>query len=171
MNEIWRPIDKCVGYLISDKGHVKKSGYKMCFDDGSEQHIESKLIQPRVDAKGFLYVNFSSKSFAIHQLVASAFLTEPAEPSWVVFKDGDKSNCCASNLEWRTISEIAKQNIKEGRRKPPTPYGGLKIRCVDSNEQFASIQQVCNVTGLSRGTVTKKLRNHEMIKGKTYEFI
>jgi hypothetical protein len=62
-----------------------------------------KLHRPTRQQSGFLILRTrygqTRKNVTLHRLVAKAFLRgKPTFP--VVFKDGDRSNCAASNLQW-----------------------------------------------------------------------
>lgn len=62
-----------------------------------------KLHKPTRLSSGLLIVRARHgdlrKNFTLHRLVAKAFLSgKPTFP--VIFKDGDRSNCAVSNLEW-----------------------------------------------------------------------
>ncbi|MDW5266924.1 MULTISPECIES: HNH endonuclease [Acidobacteriaceae] len=62
-----------------------------------------KLHKPTRLSSGLLIVRDRHgeirKNFTLHRLVAKAFLRgKPTFP--VIFKDGDRSNCAVSNLEW-----------------------------------------------------------------------
>lgn len=62
-----------------------------------------KLHKPTRQQSGFLIIRArygqTRKNVTLHRLVAKAFLRgKPTFP--VVFKDGDRSNCAVSNLQW-----------------------------------------------------------------------
>jgi len=43
--------------------------------------------------------------FYVHYLVASTWVPNPENKPFILHKNGDRSNNCASNLEWATLSE------------------------------------------------------------------
>lgn len=68
-------------------------GYPMvCFVDGAEK-----------------------RTLAVHRLVASLFLGPPPDPSWhAAHLDGNRKNCRASNLAWKTRSENEQDKLIHG---------------------------------------------------------
>ena len=63
-----------------------------------------------------IYVDGNTLSFAVHVLVARAFLPpRPPEAHDVRHLDGDKENSSASNLAWGTQKENAADRERHGR--------------------------------------------------------
>lgn len=82
------------------------------------RHPNGKVLKPRLNSDGYLIVNLKGKVFRLHQLVASAFV--PGKKVGLVpnHKDGDKTNCLPSNLEWVTYSENTLHAYAMGLCKP-----------------------------------------------------
>lgn len=74
------------------KGSIKNTGYKMAL----------------------LSINGKKKDYAVHRLVAEAFIPNPNNKPVVNHKDGNKLNNCVSNLEWTTYSENRTHAVKTG---------------------------------------------------------
>ena len=74
------------------KGSIKNTGYKMAL----------------------LSIDGKKKDYAIHRLVAEAFIPNPNNKPVVNHKDGNKLNNCVSNLEWTTYSENRTHAVKTG---------------------------------------------------------
>ena len=94
INEQWRPIAGYEGlYEISSLGRVKS----LKFD-------KEKILKPRKTKNGYLFVSLykdeKPKMFRVHRLVAIAFLPNPEKLPEINHKDEDKTNNCASNLEF-----------------------------------------------------------------------
>lgn len=130
MAEIWKPIKGYEGiYEISNKGRIKS--------------ISSGLIRKQLTDKwGYNMINLSKEGkktrFFVHRLVASAFLDNPNKLPQINHKDEDKTNNCVENLEWCT----QKYNNEYGTRKERIREAkGIKVRCVDTGEVFASINE------------------------------
>lgn len=103
MTEIWKDIVGYEGlYQVSNLGNVKRlKGYK---GRGKGYIVEEHLIQPSINSRGYQNVilckNGKTKTFAMHRLVAIAFLDNSDNLPQVNHKDEDKTNNCVDNLEW-----------------------------------------------------------------------
>lgn len=107
--EIWKSIDGFEGlYEVSNLGRIKclehkcPGRYKGRFRTVKE-HI-MKITKNK--ANGYYYVILSNsdrgKTFAVHRLVAQAFLENPDNLPCVNHKDENKQNNNVQNLEWCT---------------------------------------------------------------------
>lgn len=168
-HEEWRPIQKYAGYQVSRSGRVRRLDYVKNYSDGSSESGPAKMLVTHMDGENVV-VNFKSKCHLVHILVADAFLSDkkPNASCVIRFKDNNKMNVCADNLEWITLSEITKQAIAEGKRKPPAPYGGVQIKCIESGTVYPSIQSLCDYLNISRPYLMKHIRTGESINGNTY---
>ena len=67
-------------------------------------YINEKFLKPGVNNDGYLRVNLYKngkyKSYAIHRLVAMAYLPNPENLPEINHKDENKTNNCLQNLEW-----------------------------------------------------------------------
>lgn len=168
--EHWRQISGHAGYYVSDLGRVKRLSYDVVYENGQTEHYPEKLIQTRTTAEG-CFVGFKNRTYAVHRLVAQAFLLEEHDHRYVKFLDGDKTNCKLANLQLVSPSDSIREDIKSGIRRNPTPYKGIKIQCVETGEQFESIKALSEHLGLSRAIVSRKLRQQKPIDGVLYEVV
>ena len=80
------------GWSVSNYGNVKNPKgelNKRVYDTG----------------KGYLQIVICGRSFAVHRLVAKAFVSNPDGKALVDHIDGDRRNNKANNLRWVTITE------------------------------------------------------------------
>ena len=105
--EEWRDIKGYEGrYQISSEGRVRsldrigKNGYS----------YKGKILKPRPTKRGYIKANLSGKIYAVHRLVAQAFIPNPNNYPVVNHKDENPSNNCIENLEWCDV----KYNINYG---------------------------------------------------------
>lgn len=111
LEEVWKPIDECYNYEISNLGRVKniKTG----------KHLKS-CIRPDGYANITLNINNKNKTYKVHRLIAHAFIPNPENKPTVNHFDRNKSNNAITNLEWATMSEQNKHCAKA--ISPNRPY-------------------------------------------------
>lgn len=173
-NIVWKNISHLPGYQISSDGHVKKSKQlvQLLDDEGNvvgTNEIEARLL-PVVITDGYRSVSIQGKTYAIHRLVASAFLECPDDSKYHVhFKDGNKLNPSLGNLEWITVSDETKLQIQSGIRSNPKPYGGVKVKCVTDGTEYNSIGELATKLQMHRTTLARYLNQQKAIRGKVYK--
>ena len=104
-NEIWKEIDieneDTKGYYISSLGRFKnKKGVIM--------------YNYKPHHSGYIYLRVNIKKYALHRLVALAFIDNTYNKPFVNHIDGNKTNNIFENLEWVTCSENNLHNYKIG---------------------------------------------------------
>ncbi len=107
----WVPVhllpgfEACIEYYVNRAGQVKSTKYR-----------EDRILKHRAHKAGYPMVCLTQRigkgkvlDVCVHKLVALAFLGPPPTPygkgkgcSIVEHKDGNISNCRASNLKWTT---------------------------------------------------------------------
>lgn len=119
MKEIWKDIyfvengityDYRGLYQVSNLGNIKSLKY------GKE-----KILKPRKSHNGYLFVclfkNKKRKNLRVHRLVGFMFIPNNDNKPEVNHDDGNKENCCVSNLYWATRSENQKHAYEHNLQK------------------------------------------------------
>jgi len=107
-NEIWKEINienaDTSGYFISSLGRFK-----------NKKGIIMKDYKPH--HSGYIYLRVNIQKYALHRLVALAFIENTENKSIVNHIDGNKLNNKVDNLEWVTCSENSIHAHKLGLNK------------------------------------------------------
>ena len=85
--EQWKPVKGYEGqFLVSDLGRIMN-------DHGL-------ILKTKRDARNNLIVTLKGKDMRVAYAVAHAFVHNPNGLPYQIYKDGDKGNCRADNIEW-----------------------------------------------------------------------
>ena len=100
----WRTVLECDKYEVNQFGEIRHKKRK-------------QILKPRPNRGGYGYVNFTingiHKNFAIHRIVANAFIPNPNGLEEVNHKDYNKLNNCVNNLEWVDSSKNKQHAYKK----------------------------------------------------------
>ena len=138
MNEQWRPVKGFEGqFLVSDLGRVMNSHGLVL-----KQHRDN-CNNPTVVLKG--------KTMRVAKAVAQAFIPNPNRLQNQGYKDGNKDNCRADNIEW-----IVPDFSNDGQAKP--------ILLVKDGEvlEMYSIRMAAKWLNTTEHSVKKAANNKEM---------
>lgn len=104
-NEVWKNVvingKTYENYFVSNLGRFKNSK-GVIMEDYKPHH------------SGYIYLRVNKEKYALHRLVAFAFIENPHNKPVVNHIDGCKTNNCVSNLEWCTIQENNQHNHNAG---------------------------------------------------------
>lgn len=119
--EIWKDIPGYEGiYQASNLGRAKGLARTIETRPGVFAKSKQKILVPYNGKSGDFYTtyNFSKNGKAtktlMHRIVASLFVPNPENYPCINHKDGDKTNCKATNLEWCTHSQNTRHAYKNG---------------------------------------------------------
>lgn len=167
MEEIWKYIDGYPNYMVSNMGRVKSLNYNKT---GKE-----KLLKPSKQNCNYLMITLSNngkrKMFLIHRLVADAFIPNPDNLPQVNHKDEDKTNNCATNLEYCD----RKYNINWGtgvKRSAKYRTNGKCSKAVlqydlvgNFIKEFPSLKEVQRQLGYDTGSISNCCRGKAKTSG------
>lgn len=125
----WREVKEYTNYEVNQFGEIRHKKRK-------------KVLKPRSN-NSYQYVNFKINgkniNFAVHRIVANAFIPNPNGYTEVNHKDYDKTNNCVDNLEWVSSSQnkqhaFLKKENKRSRGKAVNQYTkeGIFIKTFDT---------------------------------------
>ena len=124
MKEIWKDIPEYEEYYqVSNLGRVKNLKRFVKAKSNSTRLVKERILKANIDSTGYLVAGLSkdgkTKTFAVHQLVAMAFLNHtPCGHKMVVDHiDNDKLNNRVDNLQITTVRHNSSKDKKGGTSK------------------------------------------------------
>lgn len=114
----WREVKEYNHYEVNQFGQIRHKK-------------RQQILRPRSNNGGYQYVNFKingkNTNFAVHRIVANAFIPNPNGYTEINHKDYDKTNNCVDNLEWVTSSQnkqhaFLKEENKNSRGKSVSQF-------------------------------------------------
>lgn len=161
--EKWKDIKNYEGYYqISDAGNVKS--VERVYKTKKGQRTVPEKIRALINVHGYLYCELWKENkhqrYAVHRLVADAFIPNVKNLPMVNHLDGNKTNNNVYNLEWCTCSENNLHAYKTGLRKPYNRRG-------EKNPMYGKHQSETAKEKI--GAVHKGLKHTEETKKKMSE--
>lgn len=159
--ERWEWVPDYPGkYRVSDHGRIQSL-------------LTGRILKPTPSGNGYRKVTLCHNGVYtqrnIHRLVAQAFIPNPENKPHINHKDGDKSNNCATNLEWVTRSE----NQLHCRRELGTWCGPPKkpVICIETGQVYEDAAMAARDIGASRSGVNLVcLGYNQTIKNLHFKF-
>ena len=142
---------------------------------GRVRSIKRKIfVKPNVDPGGYWKVcltnhNHKWRQYAIHRLVASAFIPNPTGFPAVNHKDECKSNNCVDNLEWCTqaynnrYSKSGKPLSAEHKRKVSESLKG-HIVSEETRRKISETKKGKPISGEQKRKISETLKRRNAIK-------
>lgn len=169
MQEIWKPIAGFSGlYEVSSLGNVRSNDREVGHRWGGKAIKRGKLLKPRKDKDGYLFVTLCAGGISIgskvHRLVAEHFLP-PSDLNEVNHKDFNKANNAAENLE-RSTRKANQVHARDGGRfsasSNPKRAKKLNLETVRqvraAREEGATYAALAEQFGISAPTALKIVR-------------
>ena len=138
------------GYKISNYGRVKN--HKGRITEGSNHE------------SGYLWVSIHPKQYLLHRLVVKVFIPNPENKKEVNHIDGNKTNACASNLEWCSPTENVKHAHDYGLNSNTKTIIQYDINMNIMNE-FKSQKEASKKLNISYSSINKCCRNKQESTG------
>lgn len=180
--EIWKDIKDYEGlYQVSNMGRVKSLGNGKAKNPNlSKERILKQTINKNKYYNVQLFKEGKGKNYLVHRIVAQTFLSNSDNLSCVNHKDENKTNNCASNLEfcthqynsnYGTIKERLSKAHKGKKKSQETKEKMSKTKSISILQlsksgniilgKWDSALQASNELGICRQNINKCL------KGKT----
>lgn len=162
--EIWLPVRGYEGlYLVSDRGQVKYAVTRGGRSGGGGRCKAGTLKRLSETKDGYLYTSLTDaygneKKIYLHRIVLESFMPcDGMENLDVNHVNGQKNDCCLSNLEWLTHRD----NIMHARTvlKAWDRYKYYRLRV--TSEQHADIEAILAVTNESYAELIHRLVSQE----------
>lgn len=159
--ELWKDIPNYEGYYqVSSLGKVKSLPRKFTIK-------KSRILIPRNFGRNYCHVWLSvdgvKKSFAIHRLVAQAFIPNPNNKTQVNHKDCNPENNKRENLEWCTAKENTNHALRNNRISKGEKHYKAKLT-------WDKIKEIRNkyINGI---TIHELAKEYQIGYGNTYHIV
>lgn len=164
--EAWLPVKGFEGlYEVSNLGRVKSI---------KRRGASGGVLKQCMDRYGYMKVVLRKRNkphyYAVHRLVATAFIDNPDKKTTVDHIDCNRANNCVTNLRWASMAENLMHSHDLGRQ-------GWNAKPIIATNQageifeFDSQHEAARCTGVKQYTISRVLhgKNHNA-KGWRFEY-
>lgn len=157
-HEEWKDINGYEGfYKVSNLGNIK-SVDRIIQRKTSEMKIKGRQMSQYLGNRGYpminLCINGRCKRHLVHRIVATAFLSNPLNKSYVNHIDGNKQNTNLKNLEWSTPKENSIHahvnglaNVGRGEKQHSAKLTVDKVKYIrESSKTIKELSMMFNVS-------------------------
>lgn len=171
MTEVWKPIEGYEGYYeVSNAGRVRSVDrivWRQNAENAWKVSLKGKLIALHLRRDGYpivnLYKGHKSCGFAVHRLVAKAFVENPLNRPEVDHINTERTDNRACNLRWVNRSENNKNPITNKRMSDAKKGKGCKPvsqydKCGNLIAEYPSIRAAAKATGFDVMTISNNVK-------------
>lgn len=157
--EIWKPLRNFPSYKGSSEGRI--------------MNIKTqRIMKAFINEKGYVQVclrkNNKQYTVRVAKVIADTFLGEHPGMD-VTYKNGNRSDVSADNLEWCTRQEAIQRSFERGERAPSRH---IPIVVIETGETYDSIRACARDIGCYQTDICKYLRGElRHVKGYHFERI
>ena len=172
--EVWAsPPSLNIPYLeVSNLGRVRVLEHDVVYlRKGKPQIVrrQARLLRCTFDTRGRYFLpgrNSYPKTSLVHRLVAECFVPNPnpEQYKFVFFKNGDVSDCRASNLAWGSKAHYDRRGVFASTHKIYTLRNkGLVVK------EFWGCAELAKWLGITKQAVHVAMQQHKQIMGYDLE--
>lgn len=145
--EVWRTIEECPRYLVSNLGRVKSTDYEILRCKKGKKFHKAHIMAQCFNKQGYLVThlidkNGKGKVFRVNRLVAIAFIPNPLNLPQVNHLNEDILDNRVENLRWSTAKENANYGLHNTRISKTM---GMHVSC--DGHEFTSITKAARFYG------------------------
>lgn len=150
MSEEWRVTKSLPKHIeVSSEGRIRQY---VDADNYEMMNIRNYSGYPSISYKG--------RAYAVHRLLAEAFIPNPEGYNVVNFKNGVKGDIRLDNLEWGNHANNFKKGILSDSRK--------KVYCKELNKVFGSMRSAAYLTGVPQDIIAASIKGQFEVAGLTF---
>jgi hypothetical protein len=162
-DEVWLPLPAYEGlYEVSDYGRVRSVDRTVPYRGGKSRKLSGRALKQQPSTHDYPAVSLcrdgSYRSFAIHILVARAFIGQPADGEEVRHRNGDRSNPTLSNLCYGTRTDNMQDaadhgTLARGEKNGHARLNEADVKHIRTMQGIVSARSLAELFGVTRGTI------------------